>query len=106
MQRMYAQANRFRKNERCGMREYIDLKLALNKLWKLCVEDIDAEKSESETFDFSRARDALSALPTIDIVRCEKCENFIPTTHGCKRSPSVEPWWEDDFCSYGERIEE
>ena len=43
--------------------------------------------------------------PTIDIVRCGECENFIPMTHGCKRSPSVEPWWEDDFCSYGERKE-
>ena len=43
--------------------------------------------------------------PTIDIVRCGECENFIPMTHGCKRSPSVEPWWEEDFCSYGERLE-
>ena len=45
----------------------------------------------------------VNTLPTIDIVRCGECENFIPMTHGCKRSPSVEPWWEDDYCSYGER---
>ncbi len=58
------------------MSKYIDLMLALNKLWKLCVEDIDAEKSESETFDFSRARDALSALPTIEISEdCENCKH-------------------------------
>jgi len=47
----------------------------------------------------------ISHQPSIDIVRCGECENFIPMTHGCKRSPSVEPWWEDDFCSYGERLE-
>ncbi len=49
------------------MSKYIDLILALNKLWKLCAEDIDAEISDSEVFDFSRARDALSDLPTIEV---------------------------------------
>ena len=38
-----------------------------------------------------------------ELVRCKECENFNPMIHGCQRSPSVEPWWEDDFCSYGER---
>ena len=47
--------------------------------------------------------DDIFDAPSIDIVRCKECENFIQMTHGCKRSPSVEPWWEDDFCSYGER---
>ena len=47
----------------------------------------------------------INLTPSIDIVRCKECENFIPMTHGCKRSPSVEPWWEDDFCSYGSRSE-
>lgn len=43
--------------------------------------------------------------PLVEIVQCKECENFNPMTHGCNRSPSVEPWWEDDFCSYGERSE-
>lgn len=47
----------------------------------------------------------LIGIPTIEVVRCEECENFNPMTHGCKRSPSVEPWQENDFCSYGERID-
>lgn len=47
------------------MSKYIDLTLALNKLWRLCEEDIDAEIPEA--FDFSRAREALLDLPTIEV---------------------------------------
>lgn len=40
-----------------------------------------------------------------EIVRCKDCKHYNSETHGCKRSPSVEPWWEEDFCSYGTRKE-
>lgn len=41
--------------------------------------------------------------PIIDIVTCGECKWWNEETHGCDRNPSVEPWWETDFCSYGER---
>jgi len=64
------------------------------------------KNAEPVTIDVvQNTRTLLRDAPSIDIVRCGECENFIPMTHGCKRSPSVEPWWEDDFCSYGERLE-
>ena len=44
--------------------------------------------------------------PLIEIVRCEECKHFNEETHGCNRNPSVNAWWETDFCSYGERKEE
>lgn len=40
-----------------------------------------------------------------EIVRCDKCVHWNGETKGCKRNPSVEAWWENDFCSYGERRE-
>lgn len=43
--------------------------------------------------------------PLIDIVTCGECKWWNEETHGCNRNPSVEPWWETDFCSYGERRE-
>lgn len=43
--------------------------------------------------------------PTIDLVRCRECKWWNGFTHGCRRSPSVEPWRADDYCSYGERQE-
>ena len=39
----------------------------------------------------------------VDVVMCEECEWWNGETHGCIRNPSVEPWWETDYCSYGER---
>ena len=44
--------------------------------------------------------------PTIDavpVVRCKDCEWRNWETNGCNRNPCVEPWFENDFCSYGER---
>ena len=44
--------------------------------------------------------------PTIDavpVVRCKDCEWRNWETNGCDRNPCVEPWFENDFCSYGER---
>ena len=37
------------------------------------------------------------------VVRCKDCANWNSETHGCLRNQSVSPWWENDFCSYGER---
>lgn len=37
----------------------------------------------------------------IPISTCKYCIYYNPETKGCIRNPSVEPWEEDDFCSYG-----
>ena len=37
------------------------------------------------------------------LVRCGECKWWNEETHGCNRNPSVNAWWETDFCSYGER---
>jgi len=39
----------------------------------------------------------------IEIATCGECKHWNEETHGCNRNPSVEAWWETDFCSYGER---
>ena len=50
------------------MSKYIDLELALNELLRLYEEDVDAYGVETpETFDYHRAREALSNLPTIEV---------------------------------------
>lgn len=36
-------------------------------------------------------------------VRCKDCRHWNSETKGCERSPSVEAWYETDFCNYGER---
>lgn len=49
---------------------------------------------------------ALEEAPTIDavpVVRCKDCKWRNWETNGCDRNPCVEPWFENDFCSYGER---
>ena len=38
-----------------------------------------------------------------DLVRCKDCRWWNSETKGCKRNPSVEAWYETDFCKYGER---
>ena len=50
--------------------------------------------------------DTIEEAPTVDaveVVRCGKCDWWNSETKGCKRNPCVKPWWEDDYCSYGER---
>lgn len=42
-------------------------------------------------------------LIEIDLVRCGECKHYNEETHGCNRNPSVNAWWETDFCSYRER---
>ena len=49
---------------------------------------------------------AVDTAPTIDavpVVRCKDCEWRNWETNGCNRNPCVEPWFENDFCSYGEK---
>lgn len=38
------------------------------------------------------------------IVRCKNCMHYNAETKGCKRNPSVEAWEENDYCSYGEEV--
>ena len=50
--------------------------------------------------------DDIDTAPTIDaveVVRCKDCKWRNWETNGCNRNPCVEPWFENDFCSYGER---
>ena len=50
--------------------------------------------------------EAIMKAPTIDaveVVRCRDCKWRNWETNGCDRNPCVEPWFENDFCSYGER---
>ena len=61
------------------------------------------EISNGTWIDF---RETLKRQPTIDaveVVRCRECKWWNGETHGCIRNPSTEPWWETDYCSYGER---
>ena len=44
--------------------------------------------------------------PLIDIVECWECKHWDQETHGCDKNISLTPWWEQDFCSYGERRNE
>ena len=41
-----------------------------------------------------------------ELVWCKDCRWWNSETNGCKRNPSVEAWYETDFCKYGERREE
>ena len=36
---------------------------------------------------------------------CKTCIHWNAETHGCKRNPSVEAWYENDYCSYWEMDE-
>ncbi len=50
----------------------------------------------------------IADMPSADVepvVRCKDCANWNRETHGCLRNPSVSPWWEDDFCNYGARMD-
>lgn len=38
----------------------------------------------------------------VPVVRCKDCRYRNWETNGCDRNPCVKPWWEDDYCSYGE----
>lgn len=41
-----------------------------------------------------------------ELVRCKDCKHWNGETHGCTRNPSVEPWFESDYCNYAARMVE
>ena len=47
-----------------------------------------------------KRQETVDAVP---VVRCKECRHWNGETKGCVRNPCVEPWWKNDFCSYGER---
>lgn len=55
---------------------------------------------------FENVIDALPAANVEEIIRCKECIYWNAETKDCKRNPSIQPWWETDFCSYGEKMEE
>lgn len=59
------------------------------------------------TIEIKEVKRILRALPSADVkpvVRCENCVHWNGETHGCTRNPSLEPWWESDFCNYWEKV--
>ena len=38
-----------------------------------------------------------------EVVRCKDCEWRNWETNGCNINPCVEPWFENDFCSWAKR---
>ena len=56
--------------------------------------------------NFTRISDSyFERLDSVSVVRCKDCRWWNGETNGCKRNPSVEAWYETDFCKYGERKE-
>ena len=47
----------------------------------------------------------ITSAPSIDIVRCQDCKYWVYNFNGCSRNPCTEPWYAEDFCSYGQRKE-
>ena len=45
----------------------------------------------------------VAKVTDLDLVRCGECKWWNEETHGCNRNPSLNAWWETDFCNYGER---
>ena len=45
------------------------------------------------------------AADVVEVIRCKDCVHWNSETNGCKRNPSVQPWYENDFCKYGEKME-
>ena len=58
---------------------------------------------ESVYLILETAKEEIAAASQFEIIRCGECAFWNGETHGCVRNPSVEPWWESDYCSYGER---
>ena len=66
------------------------------------IKEINSLTYPSSLVDVKRK---LTALPHIDIVRCQDCKYWVYNFNGCARNPCTEPWYATDFCSYGERSE-
>lgn len=65
--------------------------------------------SSDETEEaLGNAIEEIKKRPAADVgkvIRCKECVHWNAETKGCKRNPSVQPWWENDFCNYGEKME-
>ena len=65
--------------------------------------------SSDETEEaLGNAIEEIKKRPTADVVeviRCKDCVHWNSETNGCKRNPSVQPWYENDFCKYGKKME-
>lgn len=67
--------------------------------------ELDAEWSEYEDGYIAYSQIQIDTAPTIDIVFCAECKHYID--HRCRHENSNMNDWrsEEDFCSYGERID-
>jgi hypothetical protein len=62
------------------------------------------DEYEDRFHDFQYVdRDQIDKAPSIDIVHCQDCKHWVYNFNGCSRNPCAEPWYAEDFCSYGER---
>lgn len=77
------------------------------------IEDLNAisfyELNEHSKEAYSEIMAAIKNVPSAEkteLVRCKDCKHWNGETHGCTRNPSVEPWFESDYCNYGARMED
>ena len=58
---------------------------------------------EGDNHSFVEELKSIASADVAPVVRCKDCKWRNWETNGCDRHPCVEPWFEKDFCSYGER---
>lgn len=66
----------------------------------------NAQECDIDALTWEEQKERLKAVKSVDVapvVRCKDCKWRNWETNGCDRNPCVEPWFENDFCSYGER---
>lgn len=64
---------------------------------------IKMSKEERENLPFLNGMKVSREIHIDPLVTCGECKHWNEETHGCNRNPSVNAWWETDYCSYGER---
>lgn len=68
----------------------------------------DLEHPNPRLYRHTDIMDVIDTIPSADVeevIRCKECVHWNAETKGCKRNSSVQPWWENDFCNYGEKME-
>jgi hypothetical protein len=79
------------------MSRYIDAD-ALN------IDFYDEYETEDDEYTYRYVSEhQIDTAPSIDIVHCQDCKHWVYNFNGCSRNPCAEPWYAEDFCSYGER---
>jgi hypothetical protein len=90
------------------MADYIDRKEAIDVIGKHILEEWYANDPAIDyNIGLRDAQAFIKELPAADVtpvVKCEECDHWNAETHGCTRNPSLEPWWESDFCNYWENV--